>query len=297
MPRAIANGVEIEYVTQGDPQGAPLLLVMGLGAQLIGWDDEFCELLAERGFYVIRFDNRDSGLSTRMEAAGLPDLASALGGNPTPAYSLDDMAADAADLLGAIGISAAHVVGASMGGFVAQLMAINHPERVLTLTSIMSGPSGTDTVRPTAEGAAVLLATPPPTRSERIAQAMWIRQVLVGPGDPFDDAAERARATRAFDRAYYPVGAGRQLIASLAAPTRLEQLRAVKVPTLVVHGVDDVLIPVENGRKVAASVPEARLIEVEGMGHDLPRRVWPQVADAIQELAQRAATPHPRRHA
>jgi pimeloyl-ACP methyl ester carboxylesterase len=289
MPRAKANEVELEYETFGDAKAPPLLLIMGLGAQMISWDDAFCGQLADRGFHVIRFDNRDSGLSTWMEAAGIPDMAAAFSGNPQPAYQLDDLADDAAALLDALGIRAAHMVGASMGGFIAQLVAINHPDRVLSLTSIMSGPGGADEVPPKPEGAAVLMSMPPPTREERIQQAMEGRKALLGPGDPFDEAFERKRAVRAFDRAYHPIGAGRQLVAILAAESRMVRLRQIQVPTLVIHGIDDVLVPVENGRLVAEAVPGARLIELEGMGHDLPKRVWPQVIDAIEETARQAA--------
>ena len=177
-----------------------------------------------------------------------------------------------------------------MGGFIAQLVALNHPDRVLSLTSIMSGPGGHDEVAPKPEGAAVLMARPPATREERIEQAMSLHHALLGSRDPFDEAFERARATRAVDRAYYPVGIGRQLVAILAAKSRLERLKALRVKTLVIHGIDDVLVPVENGRLVAAAVPGARLVEFEGMGHALPRRVWPQGLDAIEEIA-RQATP------
>ena len=286
MPRARANGIELEYDTFGGPSAQPLLLIMGLGAQMISWDEGFCAQLSDRGFQVIRYDNRDSGLSTWMKDAGPPDVLAALSGNPQPAYELDDLAADAAGLLDALNIRAAHVVGASMGGFIAQLVAINHPEHVLSLTSIMSGPGGTDAVPPKPEGAAVLMAGPPDTRQERIEQSMSIRRALVGSGDPLDEALERVRSTRAIDRAYYPAGVGRQLVAIMAANSRIDRLRRLRVPTLVIHGVDDVLVPVENGRLVAAAVPGARLIEFDGMGHDLPKRVWPQVADAIAELAQ-----------
>jgi pimeloyl-ACP methyl ester carboxylesterase len=275
----------LEYETFGDPKAQPLLLIMGLGAQMTTWEDEFCNQLATRGFHVIRFDNRDVGLSTWMEDLGPPDMASAFSGEPNAAYELDEMAADAAELLDSLDIHAAHIVGASMGGFIAQLVAINHPERVLSLTSIMSGPGGADMVAPKPEGAAILMLTPPDSREERIEQAMSFRRVLLGSGDPFDEAYERARATRSVDRSYYPPGVGRQLLAILAAKSRLERLREVKVPTLVVHGVDDVLVPVENARLVAEAVPGARLIEFDGMGHDLPRRVWPQVMDAIVEVA------------
>ena len=275
----------LEYETFGDPKAQPVLLIMGLGAQMTTWDDEFCAQLADRGFHVIRFDNRDVGLSTWMEEAGLPDMAAAFSGDPQPAYELDDLAADAAGLLESLDIPAAHIVGASMGGFIAQLVAINHPDCALSLTSIMSGPGGRDAVAPKPEGAAVLMISPPESREERIEQAMYFRRVLLGPADPFDEAHERARATRSVDRAYYPPGVGRQLVAILAAKSRLERLKQVQVPTLVIHGVDDVLVPVENGRLVAEAVPGARLIEIDGMGHDLPKRAWPQVMDAIVEVA------------
>lgn len=293
MPRALANGIEIEYETFGDPGGRPLLLIAGLGVQMLSWDDEFCELLASRGFRVIRFDNRDCGLSTWMDGAGTPDVAAALSGNAKPTYHLDDMAADAAGLLDALGIPAAHVVGASMGGFIAQLVAVRHADHVLSLTSIMSGPGGEDEVPPTPEGQAVLLLNPPATREERIAQGMWIRKVLKGRLDPWDEDFELARVSRTIDRAYHPNGTARQLIAVLTTQSRLGWLGSIRVPTLVLHGVDDILVPAENGRLVAAAVPGARLIEIEGMGHDLPERVWPEVVDAIADLARQTAATSP----
>jgi pimeloyl-ACP methyl ester carboxylesterase len=288
VPRAKANGIELEYETCGSPEDRPLLLISGLASQMISWHDDFCAQLAAKGFHVIRFDNRDSGLSTRMEDAGYPDLAAAFGGNPQAPYQLDDMADDAAGLLDELGIEAAHVVGASMGGYIAQLTAINHPNRVLSLTSIMSAPARAEGVEAKPEGMAVLMVTPPATREERIEVAMNGRRVLLGSADPFDDAYERARASRAIDRAYYPVGVARQLAAVLAAKPRLERLKSLHVPTLVIHGVDDVLVPVENGRLVAEAVPGAQLMEFDGMGHDLPRRLWPQVLDAIDEIARQA---------
>src|SRR4030088_75094 len=179
MPRAKANGVELEYETFGDPSARPLLLIMGLGAQMISWHDDFCAQLANRGFHVIRYDNRDSGLSTWMEDAGHPDIAAAFMGDPHPAYELDDLA-----------LGARPSVGASMGGFIAQLVAINLPDRVLSLTSIMSGPGGTDAIGPKPEGAAILMVSPPSSRQERIEQDMSIRRVLLGSGDPFDEVYE-----------------------------------------------------------------------------------------------------------
>ncbi|OLC20771.1 MAG: hypothetical protein AUH27_03160 [Chloroflexi bacterium 13_1_40CM_66_19] len=243
MPRATANGIELEYETFGDRKAAPLLLISGLGSQMIGWDDDFCRLLAGRGFHVIRFDNRDAGLSTWMERE----------------YRLDDMAADAVGLLDALGIPA------------------------------MSGPNGDDQVRPTDEGTAVLMAPAPDTREERIAVGLWAKQKLLGSADPFNEQYEALRITRAIDRAYHPAGFVRQLQAIMAANGRLARLAHVRVPTLVIHGADDILVPVENGRNVAAAIPGARYVEIEGMGHDVPRRVWAQVADAIAELAGSAS--------
>lgn len=272
VPRATSNGIELEYDTFGDPSGAPLLLIAGLGMQMIGWDDDFCRLLAERGFKVIRFDNRDAGLSTRPEAA----------------YTLDDMAADAVGLLDALGISAAHLVGASMGGFIAQLVALDHPERVLTLTSMISGPNGEDQVPPTPEGMAVLTAPAPQTRQEQVALGLRSKKALLGPKDPFDEPYELARIEQAIDRAYNPAGFLRQLTAIMGAKGRLERLRSLRIPTLVVHGDADILIPVDNGRNVAGAVPGARLVEIEGMGHDVPQRVWGRVADEIAALARQS---------
>ena len=274
MPRVTANGMELEYDVFGAPGGAPLLLINGLGAQMIGWEEDFCRLLVERGFRVVRFDNRDVGLSTR----------------PQEPYTLDDMAGDAAGLLAALGIPAAHVVGASMGGFIAQLVALNHPERVLSLTSIMSGPNGADQVAPTDEARALLVEPAAETREGRIEQGVQAKRKLLGPADPFDEPSERARIAAAIDRGYNPAGFIRQLQAITAAPGRLERLRSLRVPTLVIHGDADILVPVENGRNVAAAIPGARLVEIEGMGHDVPRRVWTQVADEIAALARQAAT-------
>lgn len=274
MPRAMTNGIEVEYETFGDAVDAPMLLVAGLGMQMIGWDEDFCSLLVGRGFYVIRYDNRDMGLSTWMDAGD--------------GYSLDDLAADAVGLLDALDIPAAHVVGVSMGGFIAQVIALNHPERVLTLTSLISGPNGDDAVAPTPEAMALLLTPVPETRDGRIAAGLRSKQTLLGPADPFDERYERERIAAAIDRAYHPAGYVRQLQAIRAAPSRTPRLRSLRVPALVVHGDADILIPVDNGRRVAAAIPEARYIEIPGMGHDVPKRVWVQVADAIADLARQS---------
>ena len=272
MPRATTNGIEVEYESFGDPAAAPLLLIAGLGAQMISFDDDFCDLLADRGFHVIRFDNRDVGRSTWMDAG----------------YTLDDMAADAVGLLDALDIKAANVLGVSMGGFIAQLVALNHPERVLSLTSVISGPNGDDHVAPTPEGTAVLLSPAPETREQQVAAGLSAKKALLGPADPYDEEYERPRIERAIDRAYHPAGFARQLGAITAAPGRLERLRALRIPTLVIHGDSDILVPVDNGRNVAAAIPGARMIEIKGMGHDVPRRVWPQVVEAVADIAGQA---------
>ena len=289
MARLKANGLEIEYEVHGDRKNPPLLLVMGLGAQLITWDEEFVDELVKRGFYVIRYDNRDSGLSTKMESAGSADIAGAYAGNAQPAYTLDDLADDAVAVLDALHIPAAHIVGASMGGFIAQLVAINHPDHTLSLTSIMSGPGGRDAIPPTPEAGAFLVRAPGPTREEIIALGVESRRVLAGLQNPFDLEAERAKVERLYDRSYYPQGFGRQLVAILAAQSRIPALKSVKVPTLVVHGADDALVPPENGRRVAAAVPGARYLEFAGAGHNLPPSTWSDVADAIAETARQAS--------
>jgi pimeloyl-ACP methyl ester carboxylesterase len=230
MPRATANGIELEYEAFGDPQGAPLLLIAGLGSQMISWDEEFCALLASRGFHVIRFDNRDVGLSSRLDAAGLPDLSDVLSLDTAPPYRLTDMASDAAGLLDALEISAAHIAGVSMGGYIAQLLALERPERVLSLTAIVSGPAPREGVPATPEGAAVLLTPPAPTHEERITQGVEIRRALVGSGDPIDEEREHARSKRALDRSFYPAGTARQLFATLSTEPWLDRLVNVRVP-------------------------------------------------------------------
>ncbi|HKC18580.1 MAG TPA: alpha/beta hydrolase, partial [Candidatus Dormibacteraeota bacterium] len=240
MSRVRSNEIELEYDAFGDRSDAPLLLIGGLGTQLITWDGDFCKLLASRNFYVVRFDNRDAGMSTWMDDG--------------TRYRLDDMAADAVGLLDALGIRAAHIVGASMGGFIAQLVALDHPDRVLSLTSLISGPNGEDRVDPTPEAMAMLIAPPPQTREERIAAGLFAKKLLLGPDDPFDEPYERARIEQAVDRAYHPAGFVRQLQAIAAAPSRIPRLRSLRIPALVVHGDADILVPVENGRRVAASI-------------------------------------------
>jgi pimeloyl-ACP methyl ester carboxylesterase len=213
----------------------------------------------------------------------------AYAGNAKPAYTLDDLADDAVGVLDALQIPAAHIVGASMGGFIAQLVAINHPDRVLSLTSIMSGPGGEDAVSPTPEATVVLLRDPGHDVESVVASGLEARRILGGVNNPFDQDYERRKIVRAFERSYYRAGYGRQVVAILVAKSRVPALRNVKVPTLVIHGIDDPLVPLENGRRVAAAVPGAQMIELEGTGHNLPEHHWDRVADAIAETARRAA--------
>jgi pimeloyl-ACP methyl ester carboxylesterase len=291
VPHVRANGLDIEYETLGESSGAPLLLVAGLGEQLISWDDDFCALLVERGFHVVRFDNRDAGLSTKLDHLGVPDLGAVAGGDQPPAYTLEEMAADAAGVLDALGIPAAHVVGRSMGGFIAQALAIHHPSRVLSLTSIMSAPGGAaDNVPATPEAMEALLTAPPADRDGLIEHGVWIASRLHGPAH-FDPDEVRVKRARAVDRSVSTAGTARQIAAVVAARSRVEALRGLRVPALVVHGEVDPLLPVENGRRTAEAIPGARLLVLPTMGHDFPRPCWPAIVDAIVEVA--AATRRP----
>ncbi len=289
MPRAQVGDLELEYETFGDRSNPALLLVMGLAYQMIEWDERVCRLLAERGFWVIRYDNRDVGLSTKMDHLGVPDLLAALGDDPVPVYSLADMADDAVGLLDALGVTAAHVLGASMGGMIAQLIAINHPERVLSLTSIMSTVGGPSVVQAESDVLLALFTPPGPTREERIEHSLALRRLINGRDLPFDEDEARHRAALAVDRSFHPDGALRQAIAIATAPDRAPGLRALTIPTLVIHGENDPLIPPDNGRQTAAALPVARLMMIPAMGHNLPPRVWPEVLDAVVEVTSLAA--------
>jgi pimeloyl-ACP methyl ester carboxylesterase len=274
-----ANGIELCFETFGDAEDPALLLVMGLGAQMISWDEDFCAALVDRGFHVIRFDNRDVGLSTKVEPQP---------GADGPPYTLSDMAADAIGLLDHLGIDAAHVVGASMGGMIAQTIAIEHPSRVLTLTSIMSTTGEPEVGQATPEAAARLIAPPATTRDEAIQRAIDSAKVTGGP-DFFDEDRLRRKAAAAYDRSFHPVGAVRQVMAIMASGSRAEGLAALAMPTLVIHGDVDTLVTPSGGHRTAELVPGAELLVIEGMGHELPPPVWPQVVEAITANALRAA--------
>lgn len=283
---AQANGIALCYDTFGDRQAPPLLLIMGLGAQMIAWDDAFCTQLAARGHYVIRFDNRDIGRSTWFTEAGVPDTAAAfmaaMQGQPVQApYTLRDMAADAVGLLDALDIASAHVVGASMGGMIAQTMAIHHAPRVRTLTSIMSSTGAPGLPTGTPEALAMLFKPTPTDEAGYIESYAQTWKVLRAGSFPADEARDAARAAENFARGLNPAGSARQLVAVLASGSRKEALAAVSLPTLVVHGDVDPLVPLACGIDTAESVPGASLRVIEGMGHALPISTWPQVIDAI----------------
>jgi pimeloyl-ACP methyl ester carboxylesterase len=288
--RAPANGIEIVYETIGDPSNPPLLLIMGLGTQLIHWDVELCERFAGRGFHVIRFDNRDSGRSTKIDAP-VPSLPRAMAGLKIDApYLLDDMAEDAFGLLDHLGMKAAHVVGASMGGMIAQTMAIRRPERVLSVTSIMSTTGERRVGRPKLRVWGVLLRRAPRDRDAAVEYFVGVFRLIGSKGFPVDEDRIRKLAAQAYDRGHSPAGTGRQLAAIVASGDRTERLGQLQVPTTVFHGRDDPLVPFRAGRATADAIPGARLIAIPGMGHDLPREVWPRLVDAVAETAARATT-------
>jgi pimeloyl-ACP methyl ester carboxylesterase len=295
MPRAHGNGVELEYETVGDRAGRPLLLVQGLGAQLTSVEDGLCQELASRGFLVIRYDNRDAGLSTWFDQARPVNLAAIWGGDhSTLAYTLEDMADDAVAVLDAVGVASAHAAGISLGGMIAQLLAARHPARVRSLASIMSTTGDRAVGQPTGEAASVLVASMPGDRGGFIEQAV-VNAKAIGSGTayPFDAEAVRRGAARGYDRAYHPRGTGRQFAAILAAGDRTPALGTIRVPTLVVHGEQDQVIGVSGGEATAAAIGGARLLRVPGLGHELPPGFWPVLADALIELADRGAEPEP----
>lgn len=293
MPQITANGIQIEYETFGDPAHPPLLLVMGLGAQLTLWPIELVEALVSRGYHVIRYDNRDIGLSTKFTEYGVPNLRRValkrlFGLRPKLPYRLTDMADDAVGLLDGLGIDKAHVVGASMGGMIAQLVAATYPERTLSLTSIMST-TGNRRVPPARPEAFKALTTPPPanaTLEQMIPHVIGIARAIGSPAYPAPEERLVERITRDFKRSFHPTGAGRQLAAIIDDGDRRARLRKVTAPALVIHGVDDPLVRIEGGRDTAASIPGARLHEIPGMGHNLPLELVDEVAGAIAAHAR-----------
>lgn len=288
MPRARANGVELEYETFGSSDDDPLLMIMGLGAQMQFWDDEFCTALATRKHYVIRFDNRDVGLSTWFDEAGTPDIMQVVKGMAqgkpvTTPYGLNDMADDCAGLLDALEIADAHICGASMGGMIAQVVAIRHPERTRTLTSIMSTTGNPALPGPSPEVASSLVDTPPTDREANLDRAVEMSKLVGSPGFPFDEIRIRERAGKMFDRAFHPEGTTRQFAAVLGHGSRADALKKLQVPALVIHGNDDALVSVEGGIDTAACIEGSTLMRIDGMGHDIPPELWDSIADAITQ--------------
>jgi pimeloyl-ACP methyl ester carboxylesterase len=293
---ARAGEVEVAYETFGDPADPAMLLVMGLGVQMLGWDVEFCETLAGRGFQVVRFDNRDVGRSTIFEHAPRVDVMAVVAGDHrTASYRLSDMAADAVGLLDFLEIDAAHVVGTSQGGMIAQTIAIEHPERVLSLTSISSTTGDPGVGQPHPVAIPALLTRAPEDREGFADFAVQAFGVIGSPGFAGSSEEERIRerARSSYDRGYHPEGIARQLAAVIASGDRTEGLRRLDVPTLVIHGVDDPLIDVSGGRATAAAIPGASLELIEGMGHDLPKPLWPTFVELIAENAARVTAPAP----
>jgi pimeloyl-ACP methyl ester carboxylesterase len=288
---ARVNGVDIVYEEFGDPANETVLLIMGLGTQMLGWDIAFCRLIAERGLHVVRFDNRDVGRSTKIEGVRRPDLmAAAMGDASSASYTLDEMADDCAGLLDHLGVEAAHVVGASQGGMIAQTLAIRHPGRVLSLVSIMSSTGDRAVGQPHPEALPALLTRPPADRDGYAEFVVRAWRVIGSPGFEADEEKLRERARASFDRGYYPEGTARQLVAILASGDRTEALRRLDVPAAVIHGTDDALIDVSGGKATAAAIPGAELELIQGMGHDLPRELWPRFVDLIVANAERAGS-------
>ena len=275
------DGVEICAEVRGDADDEPVLLVMGLGGQLVSWADGFVDGLVARGYRVIRFDNRDTGRSTHFDDVRL-DLADLLGEAPVrPPYDLSDMAADASGLLVELGIDSAHVVGVSMGGMIVQTMAIEQPASVRSVTSIMSTTGDPDVGQPTEEAIVALLRQPPTTEEEAVEAALAAEQIWGSPGYP-DPSGTAARARREWNRVRDPAGVVRQIAAIAVSPSRTERLGRVEVPFTVIHGTDDALVTPSGGRRTAEAVPHAKLIEIEGMGHNLPEGLWPEIHDHIE---------------
>jgi pimeloyl-ACP methyl ester carboxylesterase len=285
----VGRGIELCHQTVGDPDDEPMLLIQGIGTQMIGWPDGFCELLAERGFHVIRFDNRDSGRSTWLTELGTPSVnkawAKKLDHSP---YLFTDMADDTAGLLDAFGLEAAHVVGASLGGFIAQTLAIEHPERVLSLASMMSSTGSGEVGQPTPAALEALMTRPPDDRDGYVETIVAIRKVIGSTGFDQDEDWIRETAGRAYDRGVNPDGTQRQLVASICSGSRHARLGDIEAPTVVLHGAADQLIDPSGGRATAEAIPGAELVIVEGWGHDLPPGVWEVAARAITSNAKQA---------
>ncbi|MGE4290803.1 MAG: alpha/beta fold hydrolase [Desulfovibrio sp.] len=282
MAQAIANNIRIEYDTFGDSHSPALLLIMGGGSQMIYWEEEFCQLLVDKGFHVIRFDNRDVGLSTKFDEAGVPDIMAAMEGEPiVPPYSLEDMADDAVGLLDALGIEKAHVCGASVGGMIAQVVSYRNPERVLSLTSIMASTGNPDLPKIRDEILAEVYKPVPSGREAYIAHYVNMWRKLWSPGFPFEEKRVEKLMGESFDRSYSPQGLARQGMAVVTHGYQKASIASIKAPTLVIHGDKDPFMPLEGGKEIAQLIPGTKLLIIEGMGHDMPKETWPTIVDAI----------------
>ncbi len=294
MPRAHANGIELEYATYGDrAAGRPLVILRGLGTQMIQWAPEFREALVAGGHFLMTFDNRDVGKSQWFDESGipsLPDVVTAVqeGREPSLPYTLHDMADDVAGLMDALEIETAHIAGMSMGGMLTTVVGYRHPDRVRSLTPIMAS-TGNPELPPPTPAAMEALMSPAPTERELFIEHHLRTAVVIGsPGYPTPDGVRAEMAARVYDRAFHPAGTARQYAAVVASGDRRVDLATITAPTLVIHGVDDPLVPVEGGRDIAATIPGAELLEVPGMGHDLPPGLWQTIADAISDHTRKA---------
>ena len=293
MPRAVANKwetlpIELEYDTFGDKQNPALVLIMGFGAQMVAWDEGFAQMLADRGFFVVRFDNRDVGLSTKLDGVKVDAngvVSAALLEQPLPPvpYTLSDMAQDVVGLLDHLNIDKAHILGASMGGMIAQVFAIEHPQRTASLISVMSMPGEPETMQSTPEAMTALMSIPPSDRAGFIEHSL-VYQAFQSKKHR-SDAMSREKAARDYDRSFYPEGSPRQMAAIYASGRRTEALAALKVRTLVLHGADDTLISPNAAKRTAEIIPGAELVILDDMGHDVPEPLWPQFVDIIARFA------------
>jgi len=282
MPNVKANGIQIEYDTFGNNSFPALLLIMGGGSQMIHWEAEFCESLAKKGIFVIRFDNRDVGLSTKFEEAGIPDTVAAMKGEPfTLAYSLEDMADDAVRLLDRLAIEKAHICGASFGGMIAQIISYRHPDHVLSLTSIMSSTGNPKHLKIKPDILAEVYKPIPDEREAYVEHHVNMWRKVWSPGFPFEEKRVRTLMAESYDRSYYPQGLARQGVAVLAHGYQKSSIASIKAPTLVIHGDKDTLMSVEGGKETAQLIPGSKLLIIEGMGHDMPKAVWPKIITAI----------------
>ncbi len=296
MPQIKANGINLEYASHGDPKNETVLLIMGLGAQMTRWPEALIQKLVDKGFRVVAYDNRDVGLSEKIESAGAPNMGAIMealqkGEKPPVAYTVDDMAADAAGLLDALNIKAAHIVGASMGGMIGQTVAADYPQKTLSFVSIMSATGAPNLPPPKPEAIAVLNNRGPDPNEDWegfLAHSVQSARTIGSPGFPMDEKALRERTERDFKRAHYPAGFQRQYAGVMASSSRLERIATIKAPTIVLHGADDPLVPLAGGEDTAKRIPGAELVVVPGMGHDLPPGVFDTVVDTVVRAASRA---------